>query len=78
MTHALNTDRTAAVATDTYWLPITPETPIGVKMLLINQGAGVAVISSYTHNDRHWTHWAPLPRFRPLTWDFYDSEDDQK
>lgn len=64
MNYKLNTDKTAAVATDTFWQPITKDTPTGVKMLLINKHFGVAIVSTYIGQHLQWTHWAPLPKFK--------------
>jgi hypothetical protein len=63
MTHTLNTDRTAAVATDVYWMPITRETPRNVKVLCICKKAGIASVSSIFVDEEFWTHWAPLPKW---------------
>lgn len=63
MNHTVNNDKTAAVALDFYWQPITADTPKGVKMLLINKQYGVASIGFVTKHD-YWTHWAPLPRWK--------------
>jgi hypothetical protein len=62
MTHTINSTQTAAVATDYYWIPISADTPHGVKLQLLGQG-GVAQYSSY-HGDPFWTHWCPLPKRR--------------
>jgi len=61
--HKLNTDKTVAVSTAYFWQPINSQTPRGVKMLLISKPAGVAVITTYDERSRHWTHWAPLPKW---------------
>lgn len=61
MNHTLNSAQTVAVAKYVYWQPIDAETPRGVKLQLLGKG-GVAVYSEYQHNDKFWTHWAPLPR----------------
>jgi len=63
MTHKLNTDKTALVATDHYWIPIDADTPLGVKLLLINQSAGVATLGQYFKTG-HFTHYAALPKFK--------------
>jgi hypothetical protein len=60
MTHTINADKTVAVATDVYWMPITNATPRGVKLQLLGRG-GVAVYGIY-HGDKFFTHWAPLPK----------------
>ena len=60
MTHRINTDRTAAVSTETTWLPME-SCPRGVRLLLLGAG-GVAVIAQYDGRSSFWTGWAPLPR----------------
>ena len=62
MTHTINTDKTVAVSTDTYWIPIDESTPLSVKVQLLGKG-GVASYGSVGRNeDKHWTHWCPLPK----------------
>jgi hypothetical protein len=79
MTHHLNHDRTAAVAANTYWLPIDSNTPRNVKCLAIaRESSGVAQQAEIPTHNTWWTHWHPLPRFRPDTWAPYDAEDDNK
>ena len=56
--------RTASVDRAYHWLPITPETPRGVKMQLINRKAGVAAYGTLGTDPFFWTHYAPLPTFR--------------
>jgi len=63
MNHKLNTDKTALVSKDYYWLPIDENTPLGVKLLLINQSAGVATLGKYFKTG-HFTHYAALPKFK--------------
>jgi hypothetical protein len=63
MNYKLNTDKTAAVATEVFWMPIDYDTPVGVKMLVINQAHGIACICVRRTQDS-WTHWAPLPKFK--------------
>jgi len=63
VTHKLNTDKTALVSKDYYWLPIDANTPLGVKLLLINQSAGVATLGQYFKTG-HFTHYAALPKFK--------------
>lgn len=61
--YRLNTDKTAAVSTEFFWLPVTKiKPPGGAKVLLINERYGVAALGHW-HPDTNWTHWAPLPRF---------------
>lgn len=63
MNYTLNTTKTAAVSQDYFWQPI--ETcPRGVKVQLANKRAGVAVYGIHTDKDTHFTHWAPLPKFK--------------
>lgn len=60
----LNSDRTAVVAQDHFWIPIADHPPpVGVKMLLINKYNGSAVISTYFQKYQ-WTHWQALPKFK--------------
>lgn len=61
MTHKINSDRTVAVATDYFWIPIGKDTPRGVKLQLLGEG-GIAVYGIYTGGAAFWTHWAPLPK----------------
>jgi hypothetical protein len=64
MTYKINSDRTAAVSTESFWMPIDENTPIGVKIQLINKRFGVAVMSTYCGpSDTSFTHWHPLPKF---------------
>lgn len=58
----LNGDKTVAVATDTYWIPIDKDTPRGVKLQLLGAG-GVATYGVY-NGDRFWTDWCPVPKRR--------------
>lgn len=62
MNFKLNNDKSAAVATDVFWLPIDENTPVGVKMLVINEAHGSANICVRRSQDK-WTHWFPCPRF---------------
>ena len=64
MTHTINTAGTVAVATDTYWEPITKETPRGVKMQCIDKRSGVANITVLRSDENFFTHWAPLPKWK--------------
>jgi hypothetical protein len=53
----------AAVDKSYHWRPIDDNTPMGVKIQLINEHTGVAVYGQWVGN-RFFTHWAPLPTFR--------------
>lgn len=55
--------RTASVDRGYHWQPITPSTPRGVKMQLINRSAGVATYGKLETDAGFWTHYAPLPTF---------------
>ena len=61
--YKLNGDKTVAVSTDSYWIPINESTPRGVKLQLLGKG-GIAAYSTYHHGE-FWTHWAALPKRRP-------------
>lgn len=62
----LDSTLTAAVTDGHYWISIDDQPPpAGVKLLLINERNGVAVLGTY-HAKHQWTHWAGLPRFADL------------
>jgi hypothetical protein len=63
--HKINSDHTAAVAQDFFWIPIseTPP-PQGVKLLLININAGIAQFGTLKSGDDWYTHWQALPKFK--------------
>ena len=65
MTYTLTTDHTAAVSNDYHWLPITSDTPRGVKLLLLGAG-GVAHMGQFDA-DPFWVGWFPLPRRAPCS-----------
>lgn len=59
------TDGEAAVDLDYYWQPI--ETcPHQTKVQLLTIG-GIAIYGKWNGKDDFYTHWAPLPKRRPLT-----------
>lgn len=62
--HRINTNRTAAVAEDYYWSPMSA-CPRGVKVQLLGQG-GVATYGLYDGKSTFWQGWAPLPQRRPV------------
>lgn len=63
--HTTNHTGTVAVATDRYWLPITPATPRGVKLhLLNNTGAGTTGILTAA-NIQHFCGWEPMAKIPP-------------
>ena len=43
----LNTDKTAAVSLEAFWVPVGPSTPRGVNMWLISKPAGVSQKGMY-------------------------------
>lgn len=65
MTTKTTHDNLALVDVEHHWTLIDPAKPppMGVKLLLINQRLGVAVIGNYTANST-WTHYAGLPTFK--------------
>ena len=67
MTFKLNSDQTAAVSLEAFWIPIDAHTPRGVSMLLINRASGVLQKGQYTASDKFFTHWAPNPTFQKDT-----------
>lgn len=56
----VNSDRTAAVDQEYFWIKDFTDCPRGVKLQLMGQG-GVAVYGHW-NGDPWWTHWAPLPK----------------
>lgn len=62
MSHTINHDKTAAVSTDVFWIPVS-RCPAGVKVLLLTVH-GVAIIGHYTEakDKEFYTHWHPLPK----------------
>jgi hypothetical protein len=61
MTHTLNSTKTVAVATDTYWLPIDKDTPRSVKLQLLTIG-GIATYGNLQNDTFFYTHWCPVPK----------------
>ncbi len=62
MTHQPNTAKTALVSTTNVWLPITAETPTGMKCLVIDKAQGIAYLREYWPG-HGWTHYYSLPRW---------------
>jgi hypothetical protein len=60
----INRAKGVAVDPDFYWIPIHPLTPRGVKLQLVVRPDGVAHYGHYSPKDTHWTHYAPLPKFK--------------
>ena len=60
-THTLNSTKTVAVATDTYWIPIDKDTPRSVKLQLLSIG-GVAQYGTLGSDPTFFTHWCPVPK----------------
>jgi len=58
----INNSRTAAVNQSVYWIPVDANTPVGVKLQLINRAHGVSTTGSY-YMGSDWTHWQGLPKF---------------
>ena len=60
---------TTASDTAYHWRSIASDPPPqGVKLQLINERYGVAVYGTW-HTGSDWTHWAPLPTFKPTATD---------
>ena len=60
---------TTAADTAYHWRDIASDPPPqGVKLQLIHARYGVAAYGIYNHAD-YWTHWAPLPTFKPTATD---------
>jgi hypothetical protein len=65
MNHKVNETSKVAVSLNTFWLPIDGNTPRNVKVLAIaRRQSGVVHISPLAHDEKFYTHWHPLPRFR--------------
>ena len=64
MSTKFSSDTLALVDVTHHWTPINRASPppSGVKLLLIDQRLGVAVIGNYTKTGT-WTHYAGLPTF---------------
>ena len=60
-THTINSTKTVAVATDTYWMPIDKDTPRSVKLQLLSIG-GVAQYGVLQSDTSFYTHWCPVPK----------------
>lgn len=62
MSHRINSDGTAAVSTDVFWMPIV-HCPTGVKVLLLT-AHGVAIVGKFNpvKDQEFYTHWHPLPK----------------
>jgi len=58
----INNAHTVAVNQALPWLPVGKNTPVGVKLQLINRRNGVATYGIY-HKGSDWTHWQGLPKF---------------
>lgn len=63
MTVTSNKDQTTVVDREYHWLPISIA-PLGKKIQLINEAAGVATYGIVGTEESFFTHWAPLPTFR--------------
>ena len=64
MTYTIK-DNIVAVSTSVYWLPIDENTPRNVKVLAIHKNeSGVAQQTFIKPNERWFTHWHPLPKFK--------------
>lgn len=59
--YKLNTNRSVAVSTLNYYMPMDNDTPRGVKLILMGAG-GVAHLGTWDGKDKFWIGWFPLPR----------------
>ena len=59
----LSSDGAAVISTQTKWLPISADTPRGVKLQLISKKYGVAHLGVLLASNKYYTHWHPLPSF---------------
>lgn len=58
-----NKDRTTVIDPSYHWQPISTA-PLGKKVQLINEAAGVATYGQVNGTkEQFFTHWAPLPTF---------------
>ena len=58
-----NTEKTAIIDRSYHWRKIDSDTPLGIKMQLINKQYGVAMYAILGSTNKWFTHWAPLPTF---------------
>lgn len=63
MSHILNSTKTVAIATDTYWIPIDASSPRNVKVQLLTIG-GIAQYGTLGQDTSFYTHWCPVPKKR--------------
>lgn len=61
--YSTNKDRTTVIDPSYHWQPISTA-PLGKKVQLINEAAGVATYGQVNGSkEQFFTHWAPLPTF---------------
>lgn len=63
MAMSIDSTKAALVAQDVYWLPIDKDTPLGVKLLVINKTHGVLTTSTLGPNEKYFTHYQAMPKF---------------
>lgn len=59
----LDSSKTTLVATDFFWKPIDKDTPLGVKLLVINKPHGVLTTSILGPHESYFTHYQAVPKF---------------
>lgn len=60
----ISSDGTTVVSNSHFWIRVSSvQPPEGKKVLVANEAAGVAAITTWPEGRRYWTHWAPFPRF---------------
>ena len=66
MIFQLSTDSSTMVDPHYFWIPRVEVVPSSSgKVQLINRDAGCATYGNWNQRDQFWTHWAPLPKFKP-------------
>lgn len=66
MSFHINRDGSTIVDPNYFWIPRVEMVPTtSSKVQLINQPAGCATYGTWSSRDDYWTHWAPLPKFKP-------------
>lgn len=63
MKMTIDSTKSAMVSQTVYWIPIDKNTPLGVKLLVINQNHGVLTTSILGPNEKYFTHWQAVPKF---------------
>lgn len=62
---SIDSTEAALVSKENYWRPIDKDTPIGVKLLVINKPSGVLTSTVLGSREPFFTHYYPVPSFNP-------------